>query len=146
MTSVETFRNSLSMMRNAFAYLLVAAVALISYGPAGMPMASAAPMAAESAMAMHGDMASMPCADCPMDVDQQADNQPNADHQGMDQNCPDIGKCMALCAMLPMAQPISLAFEFSHYPELVVAVLDSAAAPQAAAALPFRPPRSSILS
>jgi hypothetical protein len=135
------------MMRKALAYLLIAAVALISYGPASASMsataavpanADMAPMSTHADMASmpaHADMASLPCADQPMGTGQQ-DRKPPC--------TADFGNCMARCAML--IQPTAMAFQFSHYPKPVVAAFDWAAPSPVAASLPFRPPRSSILS
>ena len=134
------------MMRKTLAYLLIVAVALISYGPASTPMSAAAASPANADMApmpthadmasmpAHADMASLPCADQPMGTDQQGTRPPCT---------ADFGNCMARCAIL--IQPAAMAYQSNQYPKPVVTAFNWAVPPTVAAALPFRPPRSSIL-
>lgn len=125
------------MMRKTLAYLLIVAVALISYGPASTPMSAAAASPANADMASmpaYADMASLPCADQPMGTDQQGTRPPCT---------ADFGNCMARCAIL--IQPAAMAYQSNQYPKPVVAAFNWAVPPTVAAALPFRPPRSSIL-
>lgn len=130
-------------MRKTLAYLLIAAVTLISYGPASASMSAVPANAAMATMSIpadmasmpaHADMASLPCADQPMGTGRQDTKPPCT---------ADFGNCMARCAML--IQPAVMAFQANQYPKPVVVAFNWVVPPTVAASLPFRPPRSSIL-